>query len=67
MMMPSMVKKDRILLPMILFIAILKDCRIFIYVSIKVDLSVMDPHHTPRLHCDGAVMGDHDDGIAFIV
>lgn len=67
MMIPSIVRKERILLPQMLLKAILNDCSIFLYISVKIDLPVMDPDNTPGLHGNGAVMGNHDDGVALVV
>ena len=64
MMMPSMVRKERILLPNMLRMAILNDCSIVFHISVKIDLSVVDPHHPLRLHGDGIVVGDHHDGVS---
>ena len=44
MMIPSMVRKERILFPQILFKAILNDCSIFFHIPIKIDPAVYDPH-----------------------
>ena len=40
MMMPNIVRKERILLPHMLFIASLKDCSIIFYISVKYFVSV---------------------------
>ena len=44
-MIPSMVRKDLILLLLMLFKASLKDCSIFVHISVEINLPVMNPHH----------------------
>lgn len=67
MMIPSMVRKERILLPQILFNAILNDCSILFHIPVEIDLSVMDPHHPFCLQSDRAVVRDHDDRVSFFI
>ena len=67
MIMPSMVRKERILLLQILLMASLNDCSIVFHISVKIDLSIVDPHHMLCLQGNGIVVGDHDDGVSFFV
>ena len=51
----------------ILLMASLNDCSIVFHISVKIDLSIVDPHHMLCLLGNGIVVSDHDDGVSFFV
>ena len=64
---PSMVRKERILLPHMLLRASLKDCSIIFYISVKNFMPVCNADHPLCLHSNGIVMGNHNNGISLLI